>query len=167
MDLRVVFGLVALSFGMAPVMARAEMTVSLLPPWDGEAVPAGQICGLHGGSGSTPPLTLAGLPEGTVSVAVEYNDISFPAMAFHGGHGVIGFAVTAPEAELAPVPAMTADLPEGAWVVSASRAGGDYASPGYLPPCSGGNGHTYQALVRALDANGAELDTARIVLGKY
>jgi phosphatidylethanolamine-binding protein (PEBP) family uncharacterized protein len=164
---RALSALVGLGLGLLPSLALAEMSVALLPPWDGQTVPAAEICTLQGGNGSTPPMALSGLPEGTASVAVEYNDISFAPMAFNGGHGVIGFAVSGAEVDLAPVPAMTADLPEGSWVVSAARAGGQYASPGYIPPCSGGNGHTYQAVVRALDANGVELDMARVVLGKY
>ena len=153
--------------GLSPVAALAEMSLALLPPWDGQTVPVDQVCALHGGNGMTPPMALSGLPEGTVSLAVEFNDISFASLAFNGGHGAIGFAVTGPEAELPPVPALTADLPEGSWVISAARTSGQYASPGYIPPCSGGNGHTYQAVVRALDAEGNELDMARVVLGRY
>lgn len=159
--------LVGLLIGFVPVAARADMTVTLLPPWDGETVPADQVCALHGGNGMTPPMALSGLPNGTASVAVEFNDISFPSLAFNGGHGAIGFAVTGREANLPAVPALTTDLSEGSWVISAARTSGRYASPGYIPPCSGGNGHTYQAVVRALAADGVELDMARIVIGKY
>lgn len=159
--------LAAAIIGLAPAPALAEMAVALNAPWDGQTIPADQVCTLHGGQGMTPPMTLTGLPDGTASVAVEYNDISFPALAFNGGHGAIGFAAAAPDAVLEPVPAMTADLPEGAWVISPARTHGQYASPGYIPPCSGGNGHTYQAVVRALDAGGNELDSARVVLGRY
>ena len=165
--MRRVLGLAGVILALLPGAALAEMSVTLLPPWDGEVVPAGEVCTLQGGNGSTPPMALAGLPKGTASVAVEFNDISFPAMAFNGGHGVLGFAVAGPDAQLLPVPAMTTDLPEGSWVISAARAGGQYASAGYLPPCSGGNGHTYQVVVRALDANNIELDMARVVLGTY
>ena len=159
--------LAAAIMSLAPVPVLAEMAVALNPPWDGQTIPADQVCALHGGQGMTPPMTLTGLPEGTASVAVEYNDISFPSLAFNGGHGAIGFAAASPDAVLPPMPAMTAELPEGAWVISAARTHGQYASPGYIPPCSGGNGHTYQAVVRALDAGGNELDSARVVLGRY
>ena len=143
------------------------MAVALAAPWDGQTIPPDQICSLHGGAGMTPPLAVTGLPAGTASVAVEFNDISFPPLAFNGGHGAIGFAVAGPHAMLPAVPAMTADLPDGAWVIAAARTSGRYASPGYIPPCSGGNGHTYQAVVRALDASGNGLDSVRVVLGRY
>lgn len=167
MSIRMNFALAALAAGLMPSVALAEMRATLLPPWDGEIVPPAEICALQGGNGSTPPIALSGLPEGTASVAVEYNDISFASMAFNGGHGVIGFTVAGPDAELPPVPAMTAALPEGSWVISAARTRGEYLSPGYIPPCSGGNGHTYQAVVRALDSSGNELEMTRMLLGKY
>lgn len=166
MNIRLSLVLAAM-LSLAPAPALAEMAAALSPPWDGQVIPADQICALHGGQGMTPPMMLTGLPEETASVAVEYNDISFPSMAFNGGHGVVGFAVAGPEATLPPMPAMTAELPDGAWIISAARTRGQYASPGYIPPCSGGNGHSYQAVVRALDAAGNALDSVRVVLGRY
>jgi len=86
-----------------------------------------------------------------------------------GGHGIIAFAVTPTDgtASLPSVPGGTADLPEGVSVATASRGTGDYASPGYLPPCSGGQGNTYSATVTALDSAGIELAAGKIELGKY
>ncbi len=153
-----------------PAFAQTTLTVAFADPaWTGETVPEGQHCPLQGGSGATPTLTVSGLPEGTTQVNVEFNDESYEPLSTDGGHGIIGFAVTPAgrAATLPSVPGNTAELPEGTMVVAAARAPGDYASPGYLPPCSGGNGNTYSADVIALDAAGAELATGKITLGKY
>ena len=153
--------------GLAAVSSAAAMEVALLPPWDGHVVPADQICQLRGGDGATPPMQVTGLPHDTVRLQVEYNDMSYYSMAFDGGHGVLSFDVAPPDAELAPVAAMTADLPEGIRVVSAARATGRYASDGYLPPCSGGRGHMYSATVKAMDSDDQLLDSTVVVLGLY
>lgn len=153
--------------GLAAVSATTAMEVALLPPWDGSVVPADQICQLRGGAGATPPMQVTGLPQGTVRLQVEYNDMSYYSMAFDGGHGVLSFDVAPPDAELAPVAAMTADLPEGIRVVSAARATGRYASDGYLPPCSGGRGHMYSATIKAMDSDDQQLDSTVVELGLY
>ena len=62
---------------------------------------------------------------------------------------------------------MTVEMPEGAEVLAAARTGGEYASAGYLPPCSGGRGNRYMADVIALDANGAEVGREAVELGLY
>lgn len=161
--------LAALAF---PAVAQepSELTVAFADDaWDGETVPEGQHCPLQGGQGATPALEVSGLPEDTVTVNVEFNDESYEPLSTDGGHGIIGFTV-APEdgtATLPSVPGNTAELPDGATVVAAARAPGEYASPGYLPPCSGGQGNTYSADVIALDADGTELARGKITLGKY
>lgn len=167
MGFRIAAGLLVLGLALAPQAALAGMNVTLDAPWDGETIPAGEVCALQGGDGMTPPMTLSGLPEGTISIAVDYNDISYPPMAFNGGHGSIGFAVSGGNAQLLPVSAMSDDLPEGVWVISPGRGRGQYASLGYMPPCSGGNGHIYQAVVKAIGADGAVLDEVRVILGRY
>ncbi|HWA20746.1 MAG TPA: hypothetical protein VG757_17295 [Devosia sp.] len=48
-----------------------------------------------------------------------------------------------------------------------NRGTGDYDKPGYLPPCSGGQGNLYSATVTALDASGATLAEGKIDLGHY
>lgn len=158
--------IVGLLFTASAVSAQ-NFSATLSAPWDGENVPAGQQCHLFGGEGATPEIVLQGLPEGTQMVRVEFNDKSFAPLADNGGHGVIGFAVSGPVAVLPSVPGMTVDLPEGASVLAAARAGGQYASPGYLPPCSGGRGNRYMADVIALDAAGKALGRLQIELGRY
>jgi hypothetical protein len=158
--------LAALAF---PALAQGTLTVSFADPmWTGDKVPADQHCPLQGGHGATPALTVEGLPDGTTAVNVAFNDETYQPMN-DGGHGVIGFDVTPAggKASLPSVPGNTADLPAGAHVVTASRAPGEYASPGYLPPCSGGNGNTYSATVTAVDGSGKELASGKITLGKY
>ncbi|UYN99115.1 MAG: hypothetical protein KIT02_14460 [Devosia sp.] len=154
-----------LAISAMPVLA--EMTIRIGAPWDGKTVPADQVCGLQGGDGSTPPFSISGLPAQTTAIQIEYNDISYVPMAFNGGHGVIEYAVSGEGADLPVLPAMTADLPPGASLVSAGRGSGQYASDGYMPPCSGGRGHRYQALVKAMGADGAVLESQRVEMGLY
>jgi len=153
---------------LATGMAHAQsFTAELGPPWDGVNVPDGQQCRLFNGNGATPMIILQGLPEGTVQMRVEFNDKSYAPLSENGGHGVIGFQVSGPNAVLPSVPGMTAYLPAGAEVLAAARSGGQYASPGYLPPCSGGRGNRYMADVIAQDASGAELARVPVELGRY
>jgi hypothetical protein len=153
----------------APALAQDALTLKFIDPaWDGQTVPADQHCPLQGGHGATPPIEVSGLPDGTTMVNVAFNDETYQPMN-NGGHGIIGFDVTPQNgtADLPSVPGNSADLPAGAHVVTAARGTGDYASPGYLPPCSGGNGNLYTATVTALDASGKELASGRIELGHY
>ena len=109
------------------------------------------------------------VPDGTAIIETAYNDETYQPMN-DGGHGILRFAVTPAngEVDLPSVPGNTADnLPEGATVQAAARAEGDYASPGYLPPCSGGNGNTYSVTVKALDANETEIGQGKVTIGKY
>lgn len=168
---RVTFSLAAIGLAVLafPAFGQDTLTITFADSaWNGETVPPDQHCPLQGGHGATPALEVSGLPEGTTSVTVAFNDETYQPMN-DGGHGVIGFDVTPTDgkATLPSVPGNTADLPAGAHVVRASRAPGEYASPGYLPPCSGGQGNTYSATVTALDSSGAELASGKITLGKY
>ncbi len=170
MGLRLSLAAITLAALIFPALAQSTLTVAFADPaWDGETVPEGQHCALLGGSGATPAMQVSDIPEGTTQINVEFNDESYRPLSTGGGHGIIGFAVT-PEngtATLPSVPGNTADLPEGAMVVAAARAPGSYASPGYLPPCSGGAGNTYSADVKALDASDTVLAEGKITLGKY
>jgi phosphatidylethanolamine-binding protein (PEBP) family uncharacterized protein len=161
---------VVASLGFATgVMAQAALELKFADPaWDGVTIPEGQHCALQGGTGATPALDVSGLPEGTATVNVAFNDETYQPMN-DGGHGIIAFTVTPADgkATLPSVPGGTAELPEGASVATASRGTGEYASPGYLPPCSGAAGNTYSATVTALDSAGAELATGKIEMGKY
>lgn len=138
--------------------------------WTGEQIPEGQQCALHGGSGATPALEVGRVPGETHSITVAFNDETYKPMD-DGGHGIIEYDVSADADDgmvtLQSVPGGTANLPDGVSVYEASRGTGDYASPGYLPPCSGGEGNTYTATVTARDSSGSELVSADITLGTY
>ena len=149
------------------VPAAAEMSVALKAPWDGQKVPTGQQCVLFGGKGATPPMMIKGLPAGTAAVVVEFNDKSYPPLSTNGGHGAIGFKVSGKTANLPAVPGMTNKVPKGSYVVHAARSSGEYASKGYLPPCSGGRGNRYEAVVKALGADGKLLEKVSISIGRY
>lgn len=142
--------------------------------WDGKVVPKGQQCSKFGGlSPKTPALKVSGLPAGTNAVLVEFNDASYFDLSTDGGHGVIGFHVSGSSAVLPGVPGETSKVPDPAFLVSGNRATGSYATQGYLPPCSGGNGNQYFAIVKAVhqaEAKGEEnliLAQSRIDLGRY
>lgn len=151
----------------APVSA-ARMKVELADPWDGRRVPAGQQCRLFGGDGATPPMWVWNLPEGTVWIVAEFNDRSYKPLSEDGGHGKIAWPAKWPATYLYPVPGMTGLPKWGAFVVEPAKPIGAYASPGYLPPCSGGQKHSYSVDIIAVDADGNELDARRnISIGKY
>lgn len=156
--------------GLVLVLANpavAKMSVTLIAPWDGKKVPAGQQCRLFGGNGATPPMKVAGLPAGTAAVVVEFNDKSYPPLSSNGGHGAIGFSVRGNTATLPAIPGMTDKMPKGSYLVHAARSTGDYASKGYLPPCSGGQGNRYGAVIKALAADGKILEKVSIDIGRY
>ena len=138
--------------------------------WDGETVPAGQNCPLQGGTGATPALKLTSVPELTTAIRLSFNDETYQPMN-DGGHGVLEFAVTPDQTgnvELPSVPGNTAEgLPDGVTIAEAARAEGEYASAGYLPPCSGGQGNTYSANITALNAAGEEIGQGKVALGNY
>jgi|GEM_PF-298995 len=150
--------------------AVAELAVAFADPaWTGERIPPGQQCAKFGGHGSTPPLIVSGLPEGTTQVVVAFNDANYRPLATDGGHGKIGVAVPAGASNVTvpPVRGGTATMPDGVTLVARNRATGSYAQPGYLPPCSGGRGNTYFAEVTARDETMAVLGAGRITLGRY
>jgi hypothetical protein len=147
--------------------AQAQMVVELQDPWDGMTLPAGQHCPLQGGTGATPPMLISAIPDGTVQLRVAFNDLSYAPLSIDGGHGVLAFETTGPVANLPAVPGLTDVMPDGVSIVSPARSSGDYASPGYLPPCSGGNGNLYAADVSAIGADGAVLETVTVEIGRY
>jgi hypothetical protein len=170
MKTRLMFAALGLAALALPAAAQSTLTIAFADPsWTGDKIPAGQHCRLLGGDGSTPALEVSGLPEGTAQVNVEFNDESYRPLSTDGGHGIIGFTVTPTDgaATLPSVPGYSTDLPEGAFVVAKARTRAPYDSVGYLPPCSGGQGNTYSADVKALSADGTEVGNGYIVLGKY
>lgn len=148
-------------------VAMAEMKVSLKGGWDGKKVPKGQQCTLFGGKGATPPMAVTGLPQGTTWVYVEFNDRDYGPLSRNGGHGVIGYPVKGASADLYSVPGLKGSLPGKAKVISKARSSGKYKSSGYLPPCSGGRGNRYEAVVKAVSGNGKVLEKVRIGIGRY
>lgn len=147
--------------------AMADLKAKVASPWNGKKIPAGQECVLDGGKGKTPPIQVTGIPAGTAMIVVEYNDKSYKPLSRNGGHGIIGYPVKGSSAKLPAVPGLTAKLPGGIRVLAKARGKGDYASNGYLPPCSGGRGNSYQADVKAVDASGKVLDKTKMKLGRY
>ncbi len=141
--------------------------------WNGATIPAGQQCSLFGGKGATPALQVSGIPDGANAVIVEFNDRDYSPLSSGGGHGIIGYPVSGTSASLPSVPGETGSLTGGAWVEANSRGTGAYAKSGYLPPCSGGKGNRYFAVVKAVykaAKDGEEsklLATSTIELGKY
>ncbi|WP_228848863.1 hypothetical protein [Halocynthiibacter styelae] len=150
-------------------LAQAEMQVVLTGGWDGNRVPDGQQCTLFGGNGSTPPMRITGMPAGTAMIVAEYNDRSYQPLSRNGGHGTIGYAVSGDSADLPAVPGLTdRNLPRGVQVIKKARGTGEYASDGYMPPCSGGRGNRYTVDLHAVDAGGNTLERLRRVpIGRY
>ena len=138
------------------------------PIWTGSKIPEGQHCEKFGGNGATPELKVSGIPTGTAAILVEFNDASFPPLSSGGGHGIVGFEhAGGAETTLPPVPGGTEETPAGTWIEKKNRATGAWESPGYLPPCSGGIGNRYFAVIEAVDANKTVLAETEITLGRY
>lgn len=144
------------------------------PAWKGQTIPAGQHCRLFGGKGATPALKVENIPAGANAIIVEYNDLSYSPLSSDGGHGKIGYWIKGNSVVLPSVPGETAQLGvKDSFVEAAARSTGQYASPGYLPPCSGGRGNNYVADVKAVykaSKEGEEsrlLARQRIQLGAY
>jgi phosphatidylethanolamine-binding protein (PEBP) family uncharacterized protein len=134
--------------------------------WDHRRVPSGQQCSRHGGKGATPALSVNGIPKGTKTITVAFNDESNPRLARNGGLGVVGYPWFGKNNQLLhSVPGETTVISGGAFLVASNRDPGK--EKGYLPPCSGGKGHTYVAIVTAVDRSGKTMAKRRIVLGSY
>lgn len=159
----------AFALSAAPAFGQDGFDVAFADAaWDGQTIPEGQHCPLQDGEGATPALDLSGLPEGTASIEIAFNDESYEPMN-NGGHGTIGFAVEPVDGvvSLPSVPGATEDLPEGVSLAEPNRTEGDFLTPGYMPPCSGGRGNTYSADISALDAEGNVLASTYLQLGVY
>ena len=142
--------------------------------WNGEKIPDGQQCSKFWGKGATPALRVENIPARVNAIIVEFNDRDYPPLSDDGGHGKIGFWVSEGSSNtvLPSVPGETDSLPEGSFVEEPNQATGSYATPGYLPPCSGGNDHAYFAIVKAVRKMKGEgkpkvLATTKIELGSY
>jgi len=153
-----------------------ELKVSFADPlWNGEKIPASQVCSLYGGEASTPKLRVSNVPDGANALIVEFNDRSYAPLSYDGGHGKIGFWLEGARnpAILKSVPAESQTLPNPAFIEANSRGRGRYAKPGYLPPCSGGKGNAYFAKIKAVykakdkSEQNKLLATGQIELGRY
>lgn len=176
--IRTCIAVVAMAF-MVPVYSAsaqaADLKVSFADSaWDGKKVPKGQQCTKFRGKGATPALKVEGIPADANAIIVEFNDRSYQPLSYDGGHGRIGFWIKEGQstAMLTSVPGETKDMPEGAFLEKRNRATGEYARPGYLPPCSGGRGNKYVAEVKAVQKIEGKkkpkvLAKAKIQLGKY
>jgi len=148
-------------------MAHADMSIKLGGGWDGKTVPEGQQCTLFDGNGSTPPMEISSLPSGTAWVHVEFNDRDYPPLSENGGHGVIGYPVEGSSADIYSVPGLAGELPGDAKVISPAKGTGEYASDGYMPPCSGGKGNNYFAVVKAISSSGDVIEEQVVEMGQY
>ena len=142
------------------------------PAWNGRAVPDGQQCRRFEGRGDTPALQVDEIPAGANAVLIEFNDETYRPMD-NGGHGIVGFRTSGPRILVPSIPGETLDgLPAGAFVEVPHRAG-DYGGPGYLPPCSGGQGNLYTVTVKAVFKSDTDpaanklLAQTRVELGRY
>ena len=146
----------------------AAMDVRLGGGWNGKTVPAGQQCKLFNGNGSTPPMTVSGLPAGTVWIVMEFNDKSYQPLSRNGGHGILAYPAKGASTSVPALPGMTNRLPGGAVVMKKARSTGKYASPGYLPPCSGGRNNRYSVDLKAVDKAGKVLAEIKdFTIGRY
>jgi hypothetical protein len=162
-----------LAINSIPASAETKLKVEFTDQaWDGKKIPKGQHCKKFRGKGSTPPLKVSNIPEGANAIIVEFNDASYSKLSRDGGHGKVGWKIQGGgEAVLKAVPGGTKTLPKGTWLVKKNRATGAWRSDGYLPPCSGGKGNKYKAVVKAVRMKGneiaEELGKGTITLGKY
>lgn len=153
--------------------ALPELRVTLTDAaWNGQAVPTGQQCRRFQGQGNTPALRVENIPAGANAILLAFNDETYQPMN-NGGHGIVGFRITGNSATLAPFPGeVTTGLPQNTFIEAENRSGG-FGGPGYLPPCSGGQGNTYSVTVLAVsksDTNPADnkiLAQSRVTLGKF
>jgi Raf kinase inhibitor-like YbhB/YbcL family protein len=108
---------------------------------DGEAMPVEHTCN---GANTSPPLTITGVPEGAVTLALTVVDIDGPGGEF------VHWTAWNIEPTVTEVPAGT--VPDGA-VEGQTGLG----TPGYFGPCPPSGTHRYVFTVYALDA-ALELD---------
>ncbi|MSP21360.1 MAG: hypothetical protein EXQ93_07600 [Alphaproteobacteria bacterium] len=143
-----------------------------LVDWDGKVIPPGQQCKRFGGSGSVPRIAVEGYHSGAQVIVLAFNDETYGPMN-DGGHGIVGFRINGRIATVGGFPGETLEgFSQGNFLVADNRSGG-FGGPGYLPPCSGGQGNLYSVTVMA--ATWADtsppsytvLNQARVELGRY
>lgn len=147
------------------------------PAWDGESVPVGQQCLMHGGvDPSTPSIQVSNIPSGSDAIILEFSDRNSVQMN-NGGHGKVGFIIATGtiDAVVPPIPGQTFILPPGFYLIQEHRAAAlfSFTAGAYMPPCSGGIGNSYYVTVKAVKLVSADgktftlLDESILELGRY
>lgn len=171
--LMALLGCKASHFGYSAQGELVPLTVAFADAkWTGGAVPADEVCKKFGGANSASPrLNVSGIPAGANALVIEFNDLTYAPLSSNGGHGAVLYALPGggPSVTIPSVPAQTMNVPQGFTMLK--KSAGDW--PGlengaYLPPCSGGRGNSYVAIVYAVDTNAKTvLAKGRISLGNY
>lgn len=145
------------------------------PDWDGKQIPNGQQCQRYGGENpSTPRILVGNIPEGSDAIVLEFSDRDYTPMN-NGGHGIIGFVIPEgmSETEVPSALGHTFNLPEGFFLIQEHRASSFDTAGAYMPPCSGGSGHSYYVTVKAVELVSIETKEFNVLgqgvleLGKY
>ncbi len=175
--LAIALGLSGCAGGYEPVPNMAKLDAKFADAsWDGKIIPNKQWCSLYSGNGFTPEMIISNVPKGTNAIIMEINDEGYSKLSTNGGHGKIGFWINQDSSTITLMPVQgetSKDLPYGAFIESASRSTGRWATSGYLPPCSGGKGHMYSAEIKAVykaknkDEKSKLLGETYIQLGRY
>lgn len=153
-------------------VAAAGLEVEFADPvWNGASIPPGHQCRKFGGTHGSPALQVSGIPERANALVLEFSDRSYAPMD-HGGHGKLGFEITAGSTavEVPSAPPHTSELPAGFWTVAEHGAPGWDLPGAYLPPCSGGRGNAYYVTVKAVLRDGeavTELAQTTLEMGIY
>ena len=116
--------LVVVLMTMSAVAVSAEMTVEFVDVmWDGVTVPEGQQCQKFDGHGSSPALSVKGIPATANLITLDFSDRTYQPMD-NGGHGKIAFEIEAGTVatEVPSVEGHTSDLPAGFVVVREHQA---------------------------------------------
>ena len=135
--------------------------------WTGEGIPEGQKCNRFNESAEkapkSPELSVKGIPADADAIILYFSDRTFARMD-NGGHGQVGFQITAGTSEviIPSIPGHTEDLPENFWMVKAHGAPTWDTAGAYLPPCSGGRKNDYFIDVKAVKL-GADKDVSEVL----
>ncbi|WP_331774137.1 hypothetical protein [Sulfurospirillum sp. 1612] len=167
---RLVLGFVMLAVsvvGLSAANLSAKFTDSI---WNQKEVPKSEVCSNYNTKpGSTPSITLDNIPANTSAIVLAFSDESFKGMS-DGGHGIISYKLgkNTTHVIIPSIPGETFDLPAKFSVVEKHR-GGKYGKTegAYLAPCSGGKGHVYSVLIKAVDDAGKTLGSTRLTLGIF
>ena len=136
--------------------------------WDGIKIPTGQQCQkFEGKSPSTPKLIVSDIAADTSSLVLEYSDRDSEKMN-NGGHGRMSYALgsSVTQVEIPSIPGHTFEIPATFKVIEAQRSPGWDTAGAYMPPCSGGKGHSYYVTIKAITDDQVTATTV-LEMGKY